>query len=260
MKKIINLLLFSLVLVFGCGQNENDPVPVEELPVYPEGTIFCSGIETEIVDIINPETGKTWMDRNLGASRVARSATDEQAYGSYYQWGRFSDGHQCSDSELTSGPSTTPNPEHGFFIRGVSPPSHAFLDWIKPQNSNLWQDVDGVNNPCPEGYRLPTWAEWDEERRSWSRDNAEGAFNSPLKLTVAGRRSTISGGFGAFSPDRPRGFDSRGVFGVYWSSTPASFGDFIDNGSRVLMIGPDDFAQIGSKHRSQGSCIRCIKD
>lgn len=33
---------------------------------------------TEIVDVTNPATGQTWMDRNLGASRAATSPTDEQ--------------------------------------------------------------------------------------------------------------------------------------------------------------------------------------
>jgi len=106
---------------------------------------------------------------------------------------------------------------------------------------------------------VPTWAEWDEERRSWISDNAEGAFNSPLKLTVAGRRKAYEGHFFAATPDRPRGFDTRGEYGAYWSSTPASFDDLFSTGSRILQTG-DDLARIGSGHRSQGACVRCIKD
>src|SRR5690554_918324 len=45
------------------------------------------GNETEIVDITSPGTGEIWMDRNLGASQVATSSTDEAAYGDLYQWG-----------------------------------------------------------------------------------------------------------------------------------------------------------------------------
>ena len=41
--------------------------------------------DTELVEVINPVTGRTWMDRNLGASRAATSITDEEAYGHYYQ-------------------------------------------------------------------------------------------------------------------------------------------------------------------------------
>ena len=35
--------------------------------------------DTEVVDVTNPATGRTWMDRNLGASRAAMSSTDAQA-------------------------------------------------------------------------------------------------------------------------------------------------------------------------------------
>lgn len=38
--------------------------------------------------------GQVWMDRNLGASRVAISSADSLAYGDLYQWGRGTDGHE----------------------------------------------------------------------------------------------------------------------------------------------------------------------
>jgi hypothetical protein len=43
---------------------------------------------------VTTATGRIWMDRNLGATRVALSSTDTEAYGDYYQWGRPEDGHQ----------------------------------------------------------------------------------------------------------------------------------------------------------------------
>lgn len=68
--------------------------------------------ETEIVDVYNPATGQTWMDRNLGASRAATSMNDEQAYGDLYQWGRAADGHQKRNSGTTSTLSSTDTPIH----------------------------------------------------------------------------------------------------------------------------------------------------
>jgi hypothetical protein len=124
--------------------------------------------------VTNPATGKTWMDRNLGASQVATSSTDANAYGDLYQWGRGSDGHQCRNSPNTSTLSSTDQPGHGSFIFSPS-------DWRSPQNGNLWQGLSGINNPCPSGYRLPTEAELNSERLSWISNNAAGAFASPLK-------------------------------------------------------------------------------
>ncbi|MFT7002526.1 MAG: hypothetical protein ACJAVW_003569 [Spirosomataceae bacterium] len=49
-------------------------------------------------NVTNPTTGKIWMDRNLGATRVATSSTDAYAYGDLYQWGRATDGHTLRTS------------------------------------------------------------------------------------------------------------------------------------------------------------------
>ncbi|WP_202775495.1 inverse autotransporter beta domain-containing protein [Bathymodiolus azoricus thioautotrophic gill symbiont] len=38
--------------------------------------------------ITSLNTGRVWLDRNLGATKVAESSADSGAYGDYYQWGR----------------------------------------------------------------------------------------------------------------------------------------------------------------------------
>jgi hypothetical protein len=155
-------------------------------PSYPPGTVHCSGTPTAVVDVTNPTTGKTWMDRNLGASQVATSSTDAAAYGDLYQWGRGADGHQCRNSGTTTTLSSTDQPGNSNFILAPNAP----YDWRSTQNDNLWQGVNGINNPCPSGYKIPTYAELDSELSSWINNNAYGAFNSPLKFTQAGYRSS----------------------------------------------------------------------
>ena len=121
-------------------------------PAWPAGTAHCN-TPTAIVDVVSV-TGKTWMDRNLGASQVAASSSDVDSYGDLYQWGRFSDGHQCRSSAITTTLSAGDQPGHGDFIVSASSPK----DWRTGQNDNLWQGVNGINNPCPNGYRVPTYA------------------------------------------------------------------------------------------------------
>jgi len=116
---------------------------------------------------------RCWLDRNLGASRAATSSTDSQAYGDLYQWGRAADGHQRRNSPTTTTLSSSDQPGHGSFILSNS---GANWDWRSPQNNNLWQGVNGINNPCPDGYRLPTEAEWNAERQSWSSNNSAGYY------------------------------------------------------------------------------------
>ena len=195
-----------------------------------------SGIKEGVV--FNPATGKTWMDRNLGANRAATSSTDAQAYGHLYQWGRPADGHQVRTSGTTSTLSSSDTPGHGNFILAPDSP----WDWRSPQNDNLWQGVNGTNNPCPSGYRLPTEAEWQAERQSWSSNNAAGAFTSPLKLPVAGGRISSNGSL----------YDVGSV-GYYWSS--AVSGSY----SRTLHFDTSD-AYLFSNDRADGNSVRCLKD
>ena len=207
---------------------------------YPAGTVHCNGTPTAVVDVTNPTTGKTWMDRNLGASQVATSSTDAAAYGDLYQWGRAADGHQCRNSATTTTLSSTDQPGHGDFILASSSP----YDWRIPQNTNLWQGVNGVNNPCPSGYRLPTESELNNERTSWNSNNASGAIASPLKLPMAGNRINSDGTF--------LNVGSSGG-GVLWNSI------VFDIGTRSLVYSSEG-SFFFSFSRSDGLSIRCIKD
>ena len=207
-------------------------------PTYPPGTVHCTGIPTAIIDVTNPTTGDTWMDRNLGASQVATSSTDVDSYGDLYQWGRGADGHQCRTSPTISTLSSTDQPGHGDFILSSTSPN----DWRSPQNTNLWQGVNGVNNPCPSGYRLPTETEINAERLSWSANTSAGAFASPLRLPVAGFRTSSTGSL-----------FNVGEYGRYWSST------VISTNSRNLYFNSSN-AYMNTFNRGNGDSVRCIKD
>jgi uncharacterized protein (TIGR02145 family) len=179
------------------------------------------------------------MDRNLGASQAATSSTDANSYGDLYQWGRAADGHQCRNSATTTTLSSTDTPIHGSFILT----SYSPYDWRSPQNDNLWQGINGINNPCPSGYRLPTSAELDSERSSWSQNNSAGAFASPLKLPVAGRRDS-SNGLLYYVGNR----------GYYWRSTVYG----TEAGGLNFNSSSADVYTIGG--RAAGFSVRCIKD
>jgi uncharacterized protein (TIGR02145 family) len=209
---------------------------------YPAGSIFCVTGPTAIVDVTNPTTGKTWMDRNLGATQTATSSTDVNAYGDLYQWGRRSDGHQCRTSATTTVLSPTDQPSNGNFILVTS-----IGDWRSTPNNNLWQGNNGINNPCPGGYRLPTQVEFNAEKATWSNTSVSGAFGSTLKLPAAGGRASMIGNNGSIL--------TLGTGGVYWTSTTSN------NTSVNLNFGTLDPAFSGSNlARSDGNSVRCIKE
>jgi uncharacterized protein (TIGR02145 family) len=203
---------------------------------YPAGTVHCAGA-TAVVDVTNPSTGKIWMDRNLGATQVATTSTDANAYGDLYQWGRRADGHQCRTSPTTATLSSIDQPAHGNFILAPNAP----YDWRSPQNANLWQGVNGVNNPCPSGYRIPSDSELEAERLSWSANTSAGAFASPLKLSMAGFRTSN----GTLS--------NVGSYSYYWSSTVSG------TNSRFLYF-ESSVAIMSDFNRGNGQTVRCLKD
>jgi uncharacterized protein (TIGR02145 family) len=202
-----------------------------------------NALRSRFGDVTNPTTGRTWMDRNLGATQVATSMTDTNSYGHYYQWGRGTDGHQLTTSTITSTTVDTDTPGNSNFFQSCGP---CVGDWRTTRNDNLWQGVNGINNPCPAGYRLPTEAEWIAEHATWSSNNYDGAFASRLKLPAPGFRHRTGGGM-----------NRVGTEGSYWSSTSAG-GEF----SKVLVTRDPALRNIvlHSLQRAYGFSVRCIKD
>jgi uncharacterized protein (TIGR02145 family) len=221
---------------------------------YPIGSVFCESGPTAIVDVTNSTTGKTWMDRNLGASRVATSSSDALALGDLYQWGRRSDGHQCrSNTQFTNTLSSVDQPTHNKFISSIS----NYNDWRNPQNANLWQGINGINNPCPIGYRIPTATELDNERMSWSANNSTGSFNSPLKLPKTGCKENANDGDNIF----------YGARGLYWSSDiiakPSFATLYYSNLLSTRTSGAEVYFNKGYDNlidRANGFAVRCIKE
>jgi uncharacterized protein (TIGR02145 family) len=211
-------------------------------------------------DVVS-STGRIWMDRNLGATQVATSSQDFASYGDLYQWGRAADGHQVivrdaatpaegapptGSSGNTSTTVTSATAGHGDFVLGAST-AGVDNNWTDFTGENgLWQS--GLNDPCPAGYRIPTETELNNERLSWGTDNAAGAMNSPLKLTVAGFRDHSDGAL----------YDV-GSTGNYWTSTVSS-ADTASSTDTTYLYFNSSFTDMDSFYRAEGHSVRCIKD
>lgn len=229
----------------GVGPEQTLPVEVVEDEDFACGsTITFFHGEGHVTYGTIERGGLCWMDRHLGAEPMpfvpasdAGSGADPRLFGDLYQWGRLTDGHQNRQSATTYTLSETDVPGHDHFIMINNAP----YDWRTPQNNNLWQGEEGINNPCPPGWRVPTEAELTAEIISWDQQNPSGAFNSPLKWPVAGYRNSMGE------------LLNEGSWGLAWSTTVSG------TGVRMMYYyGP--VATIVTLNRAFGVNVRCVRE
>ena len=207
-----------------------------------------------------------WAPVNCGY-KAATSESKGFPYGKLYQWGRkygngYSVSYDESVPELVEGPvmpsvaQSEENKDKFYYV--LQPP----CDWSKVQNDNIWNSgtesspVKTKYDPCPEGWRVPTYAELDKLNNSYSSFTTVGGQkgryfcgdytyldNAPqVFFPAAGYRNLKSGN--AYN----RGDDSD-----YWSSRPSSTyaGSLTFYGSVVDMHGSS---------RATGYSVRCVQE
>ena len=230
---------------------------VRDIAGIPDRNIADADHKMLYVPIVSA-TGRTWLNNNLGAdySNISKasfnpaqqgtSATDYKAYGSFFQWGRYSDGHELINwtsgtggggtavNGSTSTSSTTDTPGNALFIK--------IADWRNSQNDALWQGVAGINNPCPVGFRLPTDAELTAEATQYSITNPATGYSSIHKFVLPGDR--------AYS-DAVVYYVGSGAY--YWSSTVGGSNAYLRRFDTGLS---DSILSV----RGYGFSVRCIKD
>ncbi len=124
-----------------------------------------------------------------------------------------------------------------------------------------WQAA-ASNKLCPEGWHVPTEAEWNTLINYLGGVDAAGG-----KLKQAGTALWLSPNTGATNESNftalPGGgrkhtgeFEARGSFGVWWTSTPSG----LANGIGVSMSNENASVNMGNSVTGVGRSIRCIKN
>lgn len=231
-----------------------------------------------------PMDNLLWYPVNVGA-------TEEHPYGGkYFQWGR-KDGQLPWLEDNTYSVKKSVFGEDGLFVGTPDPKVTYTTDantnpcWFDKKLDNLisvnhpfdWPAVDtapGMGNPCPEGWRIPTIAEWERFKNSFGmgevKTHTDGyMYNEcpkwysdiPYSLILP-----ITGEMHYRYFEHPESYNPRfgstsseDAYGEYWCSDLHSFGGdkmplaLQTNGKKYKM-------QLYGESTGFAVAVRCVKD
>ena len=218
--------------------------------------------------------GVVWAPVNCGYHET------DFKYGKLYQWGRkYGQGY---DGELydingnitgTYTDATVPTVKSGpvslstgqsesnedFFYKNTSYP----YNWLSSPDDELWNSgtesypVKTEYDPCPDGWRVPTYEELDElndNRSSWTTDE-----NGQIGYCFSGSKSYSSSVPRVFFPaagyrrNNAGSADYRGYNGYYWSSRP------YNSNAYYFYFGSSNTGMY-YYYRTYGYSVRCVQD
>ncbi|CAC9517393.1 hypothetical protein [uncultured Gammaproteobacteria bacterium] len=216
-------------------------VTVTDVHEFVSGEYSFDGVTYKTVH--SPNTNRVWLDRNLGASQVAKNRSDTKSYGDLYQWGRAYDQHEkrnsgTSPTQFTSLKNTGAN--NGPFI--IENSDWTSADSTGEEREKSWGAAGG--GLCPTPFKIPSKEELEAEMTATNITNAATAFSSFLKIPSAGYRA-MSGTVHTQSS----------VF--LWTRSPVptpSDGDI----EAHYFIASNAAAGFHTMNRSFGLSIRCI--
>lgn len=229
-------------------------------------SVTINGVRTEL----------EFLDRNLGATRVAESKDDYEAYGWMFQWGRRADGHQkvtwTSASAGTFDLGTAANSEApADRITGDNSPFYqaaSTTDWVKNPNVATAEDTrlnwywgakeedpmyatGGTNNPCPEGFRVPKAIEWT------GITNIAGNADAIFELLKA-----PSAGYVTSTTSSPVSFNRRNSNYTYFWAADSGTGEGVTNNKDEKNAGYVMFTTgkaVRAMGKSSAMPVRCVK-
>ena len=236
-----------------CTVTVNAPVSNQKEYIDENGVNHGPGVEID---------GVVWAPVNCGYHET------DYPWGKLYQWGR-KDGQGYSDEDETSavimsGPVSLytgqlKTNEAKFYKNNTSP-----YDWLSSSESNLWNlgtegnPIKTEYDPCPEGWRVPTYSELKtlSVHSSWGQneDGQNGLWFSGLATsTDAGSKVFFSAAGGIYYTAGSSLY--RDSDGSYWSSRP--YGEL---SYELRVCNNPKNVGMGGYYRATGYSVRCVQD
>ena len=245
---------------------------------------LCEGYDPSLTGQTYANAAGVVMDRNLGAASSA--ATDAQAFGLLYQWGRkdpFPGSSSVSAYEqIATSPDNWALEESSAKTDTAYAAAHptvflsASYDWCHSSDytKGRWYNSAGkktAHDPCPVGWKVPVGGEnglWgtahpDDIFRSsqpgyWTPPrcgfkgilNAGGQTDPDIWYPLPGYRTS----YGAWNVSTDH--DTVGWYGKYWSTTPR----YSSSESYVFEINDYKVWMQVAEYRAAALSVRCVKE
>jgi len=210
-------------------------------------------------EVHSPITNYTWLDKNLGATKVCSKnreqyqsnqdyiAAEKDCFGDYYQWGRDSSGHEKIINGTTSEIEKNYKSTSNLFVT-IANQGENYGDWTYTDNranrAVEWGKTDGTSI-CPSGFRVPTESELSKEFRNMTMSSI-----SALNLPNSGTRSIDDGALYA-----------AGIHGALWTKDLdkdyKNYPLYLSFNNHFPNLGTN--VNFTSTHASKGMGVRCIK-
>lgn len=219
-----------------------------------------------------------WAPVNCGYHK------DDFKYGKLYQWGRkYGQGYSgplyiddeeagtYSDAvvpEVMAGPISSINGQkekysNVFFKAEVEP-----YNWVSPFDDNLWNSgteelpAKAKYDPCPEGWRVPTYNEMNALRQNGS---SKGVCNGQVGCCFTGVYTYMEDAQQLFLPiagriTRDGVAQSRGQYhqGAYWTSKPRRVSGA--HSGHILSFNVNAGSAMSHTSRAEGLPVRCVQE
>ena len=212
-----------------------------------------------------------WAPVNCGY-KAASDADKGYPYGKLYQWGRkygqgYSTSYDADEPTIEEGPVSlkygqAEDNSNVFFTSS----SDFRYDWLSTQDDKLWNSgtesapVKTEYDPCPEGWRVPTYAELNilrNRKSSWTTNDGQkgywfsGASNIKYDVPVDEDAKVFFPAAGLRNL-REGIANYQGGRGRYWSSRP--FSD-----TAYFLSFDSSNADMLNNYRAYGYSVRCVQ-
>lgn len=256
-----SLMLLTVIFLYNCKSTKeissNEQLPLKDIGSTGKVTFIYQN-QTVTYTTVRAADGDIWLQQNLGSDNVASSMTDKTAYGDLYAWGRWMDGHENrlnapislnTIANPNNPKALTKNAENKFLAH----PKVTGYWWIQGTDQDLWSNskaeyVDEYNgcDPCRQAlgkkWRLASKEEWEYVISEEKITDFKSAYNSNLKIPLAGYRSGADGLI-----------KNEDKLARFWTNTSSNKGNaFLVN---IVAKGVD----VPAYSRSGGLSIRCIR-